>query len=760
MAQRLIAPAFGLLLLVLFHATGFDTVLANNSLDLLFRLRGPRQPYQRIVIIGVDGPSLQQLGAWPFPRRLHAQLLGHLGRASAVGFDFLFPEPAPEDDILSQAMAKGPPVVLAIARESCGNLLHPAPTLSGHHGTGHIETMLSGDGIVRRFQPRQEHALPAFSEALLQAAGLKAPSPPASTASILNYYGTEDTFLYLSYADVLAGRYPAEFFAGRIVLVGAKAIGLHDFHVTSFTRERPTPGVEIQATILANFLDGSFITALPAAAHLVIALVCLIAVAVWPMMGERAKLLLNLALGLGIVLTAMLLFRRCFFFDFLPVLLVLLFAYLAHLIQQLIAAASRILSQARQLSQEVDAGLRQVYTNIPEQFIQTAATSNPLTASGIQRHLDRLQTVLNALNLQHHFLENLLKEELPPLILWEQRFGAAIFANTHFLEFWRRFCPDGDEILPSHDAFMAAVRKPSPGEGDAAIQADPSGLDEPDGYLDVEVCEETGARRYFQISRHPLDARETDFSGMLAVLQDVTEIKELERVKDEVVSIVSHELKLPLTTLLGYGEILADALTGDHRHYAQQICEQVKRLNRMIEVFLDIARLESGRRTLRRFPFPLGRMLEDAVGTVAGRGRQKGIDIVLRHPGKTTPMIGDESLLLQATINLLDNAVKFSPPRTTVSISLVEEETRFELLVADQGPGIPVEERGTVFEKFQRGSLTKEQEGFGLGLHLVRQIITGHRGEIEVIDSAVGSTFRVTLPKEVTCIGQDCQAGA
>ncbi len=758
MAQRLIAPAFGLLLLILFHATGFDTVLANNSLDLLFRLRGPRQPDQRIVIIGVDEPSLQRLGAWPFPRRLHAQLLGRLGQASVVGFDFLFPEPAAEDDILSTAMAKGPPVVLAMARELSGNLLQPAPTLSGYHGVGHIETMLSGDGIVRRFQPRQEHALPAFSEALLQASGIKARSHLANTAPILNYYGPEDTFLSLSYAEILAGRYAVEFFSGRIVLVGAKAIGLHDSYVTSFTRERPTPGVEIQATILANLLERSFIRALPAATFLVAALICLLAVAVWPAMGERAKLLLNLTLALCIVLAAMLLFRHCFFFDFLPALLVLLFAYMAHLIQQLITAASRILSQARQLSLEVDTGLRQVYTNIPEQFIQATTTNNPLSTSGIQRHLDRLQTVLNALNLQHHFLENLLKEELPPLILWERHGGTTIFANTHFLEFWKRYNPDGDEMLPRYDAFMAAVRKHPPGEGDAT-RADLLDHDEFDGYLDVEVREESGAKRYLQISRHPLDAWETDFSGTLAVFQDVTEIKELERVKDEVVSIVSHELKLPLTTLLGYGEILSDSLTGDHHHYAQQICDQVKRLNRMIEDFLDIARLESGRRTLRRFPFPLGRMLEDAVGTVTVRGRQKEIEIVLRHPGKTTPMLGDEPLLLQAVINLLDNAVKFSPPRTTVSISLEEEEARFVLLVADQGPGIPEEERDAVFEKFQRGSITKDQEGFGLGLHLVRQIITGHRGEIEAIDSAVGATFRVILPKEVAINGQDSLTG-
>ena len=137
MPQRLLAPGLGLLLLVLLEYSGLGTVLANNGLDLLFQLRGPRQPVQRLVLIGIDEPSLQHHGAWPFPRTLHAQLLDRLREARAVGFDFLFPEPAAGDDQLSRAMAAGPPVVLTVARAYDGQLLPPAATLSGQAGAGH-----------------------------------------------------------------------------------------------------------------------------------------------------------------------------------------------------------------------------------------------------------------------------------------------------------------------------------------------------------------------------------------------------------------------------------------------------------------------------------------------------------------------------------------------------------------------------------------------------------------------------------------------
>jgi signal transduction histidine kinase len=373
-----------------------------------------------------------------------------------------------------------------------------------------------------------------------------------------------------------------------------------------------------------------------------------------------------------------------------------------------------------------------------------SARDRSLTVASIQRHLDRLQAAINALSLQHHFLDDLLKKELPPLILWERTSGRPIFANTAFVEFWRRFTGETEAPLPASDTFRAAMDNH---QAEADPTAAPAGADPTAPCVDVEVRDDSGLRRHLQVRRHRLQAADVRFSGTLAVFQDVTELKELERVKDEVVSIVSHELKLPLTTILGYGEMLALTLDGAPRQYAGEICSQTRRLNRMIEDVLDIARLESGRQRVRRAPFPPGRMLEDAIAAVAPRSGAKSIDIMLERPERTSPLIGDESLLLQAVLNLLDNGVKFSPAHTTMTLRLVEEPEQFVITVADQGPGIPAAERQAVFDKFQRGAQTGGAEGFGLGLHLVRQIIGLHGGEIEAVEAEVGACFRLTLPK-------------
>ena len=753
MPQRLLAPGLGLLLLVLLESSGLGTVLANHGLDLLFRLRGPRQPDQRIVLIGIDEPSLQRHGAWPFARELHARLLDRLHQARAVGFDFLFPEPTTGDDRLSRAMAAGPPVVLTLARAYDGRLLAPATTLAGQAGVGHVETMLSGDGIVRRFHPEALTGVPTFARALLEAAGLAAQAP-AGGPLIINFYGPEATFLFLSYADVLAGRHPPDFFRDRLVLVGARAVGLGDTHVTSFTRQHPTPGVEIQATIVANALERSYIRPLPLAPALCIGAVCVLALFVWPVTGERFNLALNLGLVVALVAAALVLFTSHRFLDFLPVLTVLFFTYLAHLFRQLLWAAGRILGEVRRLARELDAGLQQVCTNIPARFIRAPGRDRALTVTSIQRHLDRLQAAIIALSLQHHFLDDLLKKELPPLILWERTSGRPIFANTAFVEFWRRFTGEASPPLPASATFRAAIgNDPAEADPDAA----PAGADPAAPCVDVEVRDDSGLRRHLQVRRHRLQATDVPFSGTLAVFQDVTELKELERVKDEVVSIVSHELKLPLTTILGYGEMLAMTLDGAPRQYAGEICSQTRRLNRMIEDFLDIARLESGRQRVRRYPFPPRRMLEDAIAGVAPRSGAKDIDIVLERPARTSPLVGDESLLLQAVLNLLDNGVKFSPAHTTMTLSLVEEPEQFVITVADQGPGIPAAERQAVFDKFQRGTQTGGAEGFGLGLHLVRQIIDLHGGEIEAVEAEVGACFRITLPKRSDSEVEDVQ---
>ena len=742
--KRLIAPGLGMFLLWLLSFGGLHDIVANESMDLLFRLRGPVKPDQRIVIVGVDEPSLSALGRWPFPRRFHGELLSHLHGARAISFDFFFPEASADDRSLSVAMQAAPPVLLPVAFVDNDEALLPTPSLSGYAGLGHIETLLSGDGIVRRVSLAPKKGIPAFSVGTLNISGLSMPSDVGLQEHIINFYGSEDTFLTLSYKDVLAGRYSPDFFRDRFVLIGAKALGLGDSHVTAFTRITPTPGIEIQATILANILNQSFISTRPQLTFVLIGIIWLLAVFVWPEAGERRNLIWNGFFSGFIVLLALVLFYQHLFFNYAAPLLFLVITYLLHLFQAVVDATRHILQQAYELDQQLDERLQQTYAQGGVALVQMPGkVATLLSPGGIQEHLQRLKNAARALSFQHHFLENLLGKELPPIILWNGRNGKMVFANTAFNMFWRAFSPEQAASSPSYDTFTESVSALRHEETQNVDLADPSEVN----IFDIQVHMPQG-RRFLQGNLHHLSVPGTDFDGILVVLQDITDIKELERVKDEVVSIVSHELKQPLTVILGYGQMLTEGLGGAERMYAEKICGQAERLNRMIRDFLDIARLESGRQQVKRFPFPLERVVDEALDTIKTSAAKKSIRLTENTPTKTTPYLGDEALLIHAVLNLLDNAVKFSPAETIVEVSLQEEADQFVLKIADQGPGIPKEELESVFNKFQRGSRTEKDDGFGLGLHLVHQIIEGHRGTIAALDVPLGATFEIRLPKE------------
>ncbi len=787
--HRLLAPILALALLFLLTAReNGKELMSNVSLELLFQMRGPVPPPQDIVLVVVDEDSIATYGQWPFPRSLHARLLRQLAGAKAVGFDFLFSEASrnPQDDAdFSAALQAGPPTVLAALRQrrsqspQPGAMQQPAASLHGYRALGHIAIAVQPGGLLRKVNLTPSVGAPAMAVSLAAVAGVE--TPHYAKPQFVNFYGDGGNFQSLSYKEVLEGAVPPDLFKDRYVLIGTRARGLGDFHVTVFTHYRPTPGVELQATILGNLLNASFIRQMPGLTPMLIGLFILLPLFVWPLLSERYNALLNLTLALALLGCALTLFtyRNCAF-DWLGPIQFLFFSYLFYLLLEVFNATRYILHQIRVLDHLLDERLYRILDDSPDQVDQNGQARTKLQAwaesarffsvqagqngqpqlrarrvlfssAGIQGLLRRLHTAVDAMRLQHHFLDNLLNRELPPLMLWDSRTGQPIFSNVAFRDLWQACCGKQSEALPDFNEFVALALELS---GKNAGNRDPAAegqvrFDLAEGQIrfDLQVRLPSG-QRDFQGSIQPIAAPGTDFAGSLALLQDVTEIKELERVKDEVVSIVSHELKQPLTVILGYGQMLAEGLNGPNQVFAQKICGQAERLNRMIRDFLDIARLESGRQQIRRQPFPLDRLVTEALETVQPSAAQKGIQVQAETPDSAAPYNGDESLLAHALLNLLDNAVKFSAPGTAVTVRVREEADRFVVQVADQGPGIPDEERERVFGKFQRGSRTAKDEGFGLGLHLVHQIIEGHGGTIVALAVPKGATFEIVLPKE------------
>lgn len=222
--------------------------------------------------------------------------------------------------------------------------------------------------------------------------------------------------------------------------------------------------------------------------------------------------------------------------------------------------------------------------------------------------------------------------------------------------------------------------------------------------------------------------------------------------RDQFLSIASHELRTPLTSLMGYAHLLRTAVArgkGDLARMTDRITSQAQRLNALIEQLLDVSRLQRGQFAIERRPTDLAAVVAQVVDEFrATLPPDTKHPIEIHRPDEPVMIAGDAQRLEQVIQNLLSNAVKYSPSGGTVRVHVIHTATAAELVIEDQGIGIPVEARDQLFQPFYRASNVGEQvSGFGIGLHIVREIVQRHGGRIEVASTVgAGSCFRVVLP--------------
>lgn len=588
--------------------------------------------------------------------------------------------------------------------------------------------------------------LPPLSSIILKAANHHQSLPGKN--NYINFYGPEFTFLYIPYLDIIEGNYSPEFFSNRFVFIGAQALGLGDVHLTPFSSSHPMPGVEIQATILNNVLDNSFLTSSLISIFLVVILILLLT-QFWPNLSEIYVLFSIILFLVFLICGSYYGFLHNKFIDpTIPVTL-LLTTYLSHLILQGFWLTKTLIQKINILDKQLQSGIKELYTNIPkDDRTPKSLSKKTLFFGSLRRHISNLESGVQAIGLQNHFVNHLLKEETPPLIIWNQTSSEVAIANKTSMNLWKKLQPANIDIPKFHD-FLEFVKehqlKDHPPIDSSKIIRTSKNL-----FMTVDIAITDYIKPlHFHITLQSLDPIGSGFPGYMASFTDVTEIRHLERVKGEVLSIVSHELKLPLTTILGYGEMLADTLPDSQAKYAEEICSHTKHMNRLIEEFLNIERIESGKQAIHHFPFDLLTLINDGINGVSHVAKLKDIDIQLDAPIKITHLMGDETLLLQAYINLLDNAIKFSPNGTIVQTIVSESPKSISIEVSDQGPGISTENQEEIFNKFTRDIAHQNiSKGFGLGLAFVKQVVKAHSGTIEVLSSNKnGTTFLLTLPK-------------
>jgi two-component system phosphate regulon sensor histidine kinase PhoR len=269
----------------------------------------------------------------------------------------------------------------------------------------------------------------------------------------------------------------------------------------------------------------------------------------------------------------------------------------------------------------------------------------------------------------------------------------------------------------------------------------------------VELDLQRGVRRSWQISAALVSDRPGGPQGQLFVFHDVTRLKELESIRKEFVGNVSHELRTPLSLIKGFAQTLLDGALHEPEQaerFLQKIDKHSDRLLFLIEDLLAISRLESGQVALNLQPVNLRDMAQRVVDDLGAPAAARQTSLVNRIPAALS-VRADADRLPQVFFNLTENAIKYGKSGGRVLLDARETGGgKVEVLVSDDGPGIPPEALGRIFERFYRVDRARSREsgGTGLGLAIVKHIVQVHGGEAWVkSDLGRGASFHFTLPK-------------
>jgi PAS domain S-box-containing protein len=237
--------------------------------------------------------------------------------------------------------------------------------------------------------------------------------------------------------------------------------------------------------------------------------------------------------------------------------------------------------------------------------------------------------------------------------------------------------------------------------------------------------------------------------GAVITMQDISYIKQMDRMKNEFVHTISHDLRSPLTSVLGYTELIqrVGSVNKQQVEFLDRIRYSVESITALVNDLLDLDRLEAGFDT-RREIVDIENILHFALDTMDAQIKMKNLDLKLDIGENIPELRGNPIRLRQLLDNLLSNAVKYSPNASTIRVNLMAEDRQIIFCVADQGTGIPQSEQARIFEKFYRASnVPDEVGGSGLGLAIVKSIVDSHQGRIWVESvEGKGSTFFVVLP--------------
>jgi signal transduction histidine kinase len=238
---------------------------------------------------------------------------------------------------------------------------------------------------------------------------------------------------------------------------------------------------------------------------------------------------------------------------------------------------------------------------------------------------------------------------------------------------------------------------------------------------------------------------------MQAIQSAYDELKQVDKLKSDFMAVASHELRTPLGIILGYASFLKEEAQGELSGHAEQVLNSALRLRLLVEDMTNMNLMQVGSVELEMKPTPIQRLLQLAYDEIRKTAEAKEHRLVQNLPPQPLSVQADQEKLVLAFVNLLSNAVRFTPPRGTISVSAFSQRGEVIVEIRDTGVGIPQSELDKIFKEFYQieDHMTRHKGGMGLGLSIARGLVKLHEGRIWAESPGVnqGTTFKVILPQ-------------
>lgn len=777
--------------------TGLGLIQPTEQLgyQFLFKLRGARAWDERVVIVGIDDFSLQQIGRYPWPRKRFTQLMSVLteAQASVVTFDIIFSEDSSSDPALAQAMAQHGKVVLATALDSNGLPLQPVPTLqTAAIGTGHTYRFTDADGITRQI-PMNVRGETALSFTTLQAYALQnaiAALPDLNQNLWLNWISAAPQAPQYAFADVISGQIAPARFRNKIVLVGMSATGF-DTLITPFDRNPPATGVYLHATALNNLLAQQSLQRPLHDYRWAIVLFALMPgfslgmsylqvrwqvvvtgglVLLWWVIAMGAiqqNYYLPTALPTGLLIgtaTAVAIIERLRMHHFLQ-------NQLQHLSLQYFLAPSPaadpadLVARPTPLSQTLSSQSSSSSKQLPGLTAQPASIQTVNQLTQIATYLGQAQATRQAIT-----------QSLSVGLLAIEAQGVVWFCNDVAGK-WLKL-EVGDRLEPClvprwldattwAEILQQLTANQNLGSADPverqAITASRIDRDA----LTVETWIEN---RCFSLSFSRLQPSQT-FSAtpgkaavsIVLLLEEMTDRKQIEmnferqiqelqwltQLKDELISRVSHELRSPITNVLMALDLLRSSDDPEiQQHYLEMIEQECLRERNLINDLLSLQTETPAKPTIKYHSITIQTWLPTLVEPFRARASTREQMIHLTIDPALPSIVTNVATLERIYRELLTNACKYSPAGAAIDCTADQQSDNLRLSVRNLGVTIAPDELPHIFEKFYRtpDGDPWDQGGTGLGLSIVERLVSELQGSITVRSQDDVTEFTVTIP--------------